>query len=859
MQKDFDNDEIMCGYTVTQKMKRIWAVQLDMLKVFKDFCEKHNLRYYMWSGTLLGAVRHQGFIPWDDDVDVVMPREDYIRFQKLAVEELPFPYHLQTNENDFGTFRGGLCRLRNSNTTGVEYRDIDRISDWGIWIDILALDYLYANQEKRIEQMRKIGILQRLCILQTYGEDFYDFQKLSNLKKKIYRLIVKKIKHSVLLRKFNEACMVCDEATARYVGVFTGCTHVEEYQCLYKADFLNSVELSFEGLKLAAPMGYDRYLGMVNGNYLEYPPKEQRVPHHEGIFDPSTPYQRWQYCLAETFHNTEGKIIVIFGAGNMFEDYMRRYGNQYRPAFIVDNGRNKWGKMSHGLMIHSPEELLTVPKESLRVIICNIYYREIVKQLDGMGIEDFHLHIENRFWLNDILFPKPNEKKKLDLAYKDLEFVVGQKISSETGMIEPAEAEYMVTASIHQAVAGDRISLLNLEYEFAIATYSNGIDGTYIYTYCYQKEENWTSYNHDYSENSFRTEDYIFHDTRYFRICLKHRNQEELSLQKTDTSEHIIQCFSQPKSYQEKPYFADEIRETATKILKKKTDKSLTLAILADSHYTIGGTWEDTAHTIREVHHQASFDGIVHLGDITDGMVPKRVTKFYAGKVLGDLMEHEIPLYVVPGNHDSNYFAGNPEPMTEEEQYELYQISSRDYVIRTAHEPWYYADDAAHSLRMLFLSSFDPGERVRYGFPAEELDWVQRTLDATPSGYSIVVFSHVPPLPEIHYWSDSIRNGEELIALLETYDEIPGNRVIAYVHGHNHTDQVYTERRFPIISIGCCKCESFEDKKPEGAVTAMRRLGTVSQELWDTMIITPSENQIEFIRFGAGEDKLIKY
>ncbi|MEG1877984.1 MAG: metallophosphoesterase [Lachnospiraceae bacterium] len=434
-----------------------------------------------------------------------------------------------------------------------------------------------------------------------------------------------------------------------------------------------------------------------------------------------------------------------------------------------------------------------------------------------------------------------------------------QMISEEDGTIQRNHPNYMATFYFYHAFSGSRIVLRNPMYEFAVATYSTEVDDTYIYTYVYQKEENWTSYNHDFSMSAFGQQPYVFTDERYFRVCIKRLDGGELTIDDETHMTEILQYDTRPWSYQKKPYFADEIRETATEILKKKTDKSLTLAILADSHYTIGGTWEDTAHTIREVHHQASFDGIVHLGDITDGMVPKRVTKFYAGKVLGDLMEHEIPLYIVPGNHDSNYFAGNPEPMTEEEQYELYQISSRDYVIRTAHEPWYYADDAVHSLRMLFLSSFDPSERVRYGFPAEELDWVQRTLDATPSGYSIVVFSHVPPLPEIHYWSDSIRNGEELIALLETYDEIPGNRVIAYVHGHNHTDQVYTERRFPIISIGCCKCESFEDKKPEGAVTAMRRLGTVSQELWDTMIITPSENQIEFIRFGAGEDKLIKY
>ena len=160
----------LCGHTVSVRTRKIWAVQLELLQVFKEFCNAHGLCYYLWSGSLLGAVRHQGFIPWDDDVDVAMPREDYETFKRLAVSELSEPYMLHTNENDPGIFRGGMCRLRNSSTTGAEYWEINGSRNWGIWIDILALDYVYEDAENRNAQLRKIAIYKRLCLIQTYGE-----------------------------------------------------------------------------------------------------------------------------------------------------------------------------------------------------------------------------------------------------------------------------------------------------------------------------------------------------------------------------------------------------------------------------------------------------------------------------------------------------------------------------------------------------------------------------------------------------------------------------------------------------------------------------------------------------------------
>lgn len=138
---EFLNEEIKCDFKITTKTKKLWAVQLDLLQVLLDVCNKHGLRIYADGGTLLGAIRHNGYIPWDDDIDMVMMREDYERLMELT-EEFEHPYFLQNIYTD-PHYAHRHTQLRNRYTVcwGINQKGCTGRYNQGIFIDIFPIDF----------------------------------------------------------------------------------------------------------------------------------------------------------------------------------------------------------------------------------------------------------------------------------------------------------------------------------------------------------------------------------------------------------------------------------------------------------------------------------------------------------------------------------------------------------------------------------------------------------------------------------------------------------------------------------------------------------------------------------------------
>lgn len=146
-------EEIICDYLVTSKIKEVWQLELDMLEEVDRICQKYEIEYFLQGGTLLGAVRHKGYIPWDDDIDIVMRRNDYNKFLEIAQKELGDKYFLQYYKTE-RKYNRGHAQIRNPNTTAIIKGDEFNNFNKGIFIDIFPLDNI-PNDKKEADKFIK--------------------------------------------------------------------------------------------------------------------------------------------------------------------------------------------------------------------------------------------------------------------------------------------------------------------------------------------------------------------------------------------------------------------------------------------------------------------------------------------------------------------------------------------------------------------------------------------------------------------------------------------------------------------------------------------------------------------------------
>lgn len=238
--------------------------QLEILKIFDRICKKHNLRYWIEGGTLLGAVRHKGFIPWDDDLDVAMPSEDYKKLDQIIQSELPDHLFWQTKKTD-PTMIQDFAKIRDMNSFYVEFGD-DFVLPYqkGIYIDIFEMKE-YPKLPKKLMSFLIRKISKSHSVLRS--KKYINFHTLIEIP---YFFLILCILSPIW--KFLSLCFRKHYISYGFYENVGGWFFLKE-------DIYPLSQIEFEDEKFFAPYNFDNYLKILYGKYMELPPKEDRISH----------------------------------------------------------------------------------------------------------------------------------------------------------------------------------------------------------------------------------------------------------------------------------------------------------------------------------------------------------------------------------------------------------------------------------------------------------------------------------------------------------------------------------------------------------------------------------------------------
>lgn len=272
-------------------LRKLQLTQVEILKDVDVFCKENNITYFISYGTALGAVRHGGFIPWDDDIDICMPRKDYERFEMLAKKGMGDKYDI-LNITDTPGYISAFVKVSKKGTRFVEATNTNEEYEQGIFMDVFPYDYASSNEEERKKDFQKAWILARICMLCEIGDPIIP-QNIVGLKRTIAQIGCKAVhiflkligldKKKVYKKYLKHVTKYNDVEGMVYMADYSEI--IPERTTMKEEELFPVCSIEFEGMTFECPKNIDSYLKKVYGNYMKLPSVEERHNHMAKLLD----------------------------------------------------------------------------------------------------------------------------------------------------------------------------------------------------------------------------------------------------------------------------------------------------------------------------------------------------------------------------------------------------------------------------------------------------------------------------------------------------------------------------------------------------------------------------------------------
>lgn len=278
--------EVRRGYEISSDMKKVWNIQVELVKKVLEVCKKHNLKIWAGYGTLLGTVRDKGYIPWDDDMDLVMFRDDYEKLLKVAGSEFKEPFFFQ-NAYTEKKYPRGHSQVRYNGTAAILPCDIHTKFNQSIFIDIFVLDAIPKDKLAFTNNAVRAEFLRNLLMMRTY-------ERFSLHPKALARFLLSRaffacFNYRKIYQKFEEIYSKNNEVEHKDEYSNPAFTLSQVFINIQKKEwYSDTLYMPFEDIQMPVPVGYDKILTNQYGDYMT----PVKAPSYHGgvIFDTERPY-----------------------------------------------------------------------------------------------------------------------------------------------------------------------------------------------------------------------------------------------------------------------------------------------------------------------------------------------------------------------------------------------------------------------------------------------------------------------------------------------------------------------------------------------------------------------------------------